>query len=151
MRGLTAFIVESNKIEGLHHLIGSKEIEAYEQLLQRSSVYKVMLLHFVQRINGGPLRNKVGMDVRVGKHLPPPGGPLIVRKLERILESITTNNGPPWLLHREYERLHPFMDGNGRSGRALWAWQILHHDIWPRTLELGFLHPAYYAALEATK
>ena len=47
-----------------------------------------------------------------------------------------------------YETLHPFMDGNGRSGRILWAWQMIEHNIAPG-LSLGFLHAYYYQTLAA--
>ena len=40
------------------------------------------------------------------------------------------------------------MDGNGRSGRILWAWQMIEHNINPG-LSLGFLHTFYYQALSA--
>ena len=54
----------------------------------------------------------------------------------------------PFGIHLRYETLHPFMDGNGRSGRILWAWQMLHHDIAPG-IRLGFLHAFYYQTLAA--
>ena len=58
------------------------------------------------------------------------------------------NDATPYDIHRRYETLHPFMDGNGRSGRILWAWQMIHHDIRPG-LSLGFLHAFYYQTLDA--
>jgi len=56
------------------------------------------------------------------------------------------NSVHPYLIHHAYETLHPFMDGNGRSGRILWACQMLAHDYSPG-LALGFLHCFYYQAL----
>lgn len=38
------------------------------------------------------------------------------------------------------------MDGNDRSGRILWAWQMIEHNISPG-LSLGFLHALYYRTL----
>ena len=52
----------------------------------------------------------------------------------------------PWVFHVQYERLHPFTDGNGRSGRALWAWQMMRRR---EGLALGFLHRFYYQTLVA--
>jgi Fic family protein len=38
------------------------------------------------------------------------------------------------------------MDGNGRSGRAIWLWQMLRQE---GGAPLGFLHHFYYQTLEA--
>lgn len=38
------------------------------------------------------------------------------------------------------------MDGNGRSGRAIWAWMRLKENRDP--FQLGFLHSFYYESLE---
>ena len=51
--------------------------------------------------------------------------------------------------HQRYETLHPFMDGNGRSGRALWAWQRLQRGESP--FALGFLWAYYYETLQQSR
>lgn len=46
--------------------------------------------------------------------------------------------------HVVYETLHPFTDGNGRSGRAVWLRQM----GWIVRAPLGFLHHFYYQTLQ---
>ncbi len=149
-KGLFNFIQESNRIEGMHHIPDEDEMDAYVEFLSlgEDDLVIASMVRFVDQICGALPRTDFGMNVVVGSHTPPPGHPDMTYKIGAILELARNNIETPWEVHRRYEWLHPFMDGNGRSGRALWAWQILHHDIWPHTLELGFLHPAYYSALE---
>lgn len=74
-----------------------------------------VLEDFVDRVARAPLRSLPGMNVRVGAHRPPSGGPEIPIRLARLL---AVPHIPAFDRHRFYESIHPFMDGNGRSGRA---------------------------------
>ena len=41
----------------------------------------------------------------------------------------------PDRLYEWFERIHPFMDGNGRTGHLLWAFAMTRlNGVWPRTL-----------------
>ena len=62
------------------------------------------------------------MNVVVGNHRPPPGGPQIAIELSKLIQLAIDNDATPFAIHRRYEKLHPFQNGNGRSGRILWAW-----------------------------
>lgn len=150
---LKAFIRESNKIEGI--------TLSREGLLEHMGFYRKMLKEpltvenlcfFVDFIQpGARLRDRERdengevMNVHVGDFVPPPGGIDIRTRLEDLLADVHHNKQSPFVLHKRYENLHPFMDGNGRSGRFLWLWQMT--DKYAYGGKLGFLHAWYYQSL----
>jgi hypothetical protein len=149
MSTLYSFVRESNRIEGILRKPSDAEINVHESFLGLPKVAVRDMERFVETVAGAGLRKRLGMDVRVGRHVPPPGGPNVAVGLREILWLPGIEGRAPWDTHVMYEHLHPFMDGNGRSGRALWAWMRLREDRDP--FALGFLHSAYYEALEADR
>lgn len=78
-----------------------------------------------------------------GNHVPPAGDITIRTRLEDILNDANAafdKQQAAYEIHQRYEHLHPFTDGNGRSGRMLWIWMM-------REAPLGFLHTWYYQSL----
>ena len=147
------FLRESNKIEGITRYNEQEQIAAAEKFLQLESVRMSDLLEFVFVIQpNAQLRNRVGLDVRVGAHIPPPGGPDIRDKLQAVLDIVNMRRGrrddpsssAAFENHKTYEDLHPFTDGNGRSGRMLWLWEMVRTGY---DGSLGFLHMWYYQSL----
>jgi hypothetical protein len=135
-----AFLRESNRIEGILHDPTAAECREYERFMTLSAPTVADLGRFVSACQpGARLRDRLGLDVRVGDHVPPPGGPAVVEALEAILGDAVAGTGA-FEVHQRYEQLHPFTDGNGRSGRMLWWWQVGPQEI-------GFLHRWYYQSL----
>ena len=140
------FARESNAIEGIRlERRHDQHTNALETFI-RGELTMANLEAFVEQIEtGARLRAMPGLDVRVGSHYPPPGGGVIPAMLQSLLQK-AVDGMDPFLVHQLYESLHPFTDGNGRSGRAVWLWQMLHQHDW--RMKLGFLHWWYYRTLE---
>ncbi|MFH0957998.1 MAG: Fic family protein [Pseudomonadota bacterium] len=69
------------------------------------------------------------ISVRVGHYLPPK--PDIVPQLTRELLEWWNKSSSKWspvissaIIHYRFEAIHPFGDGNGRTGRALALWEL---------------------------
>lgn len=144
---LHSFLKESLAIEGIHREPNEQETEMSEWLLSLprldlDAVLGVQAIYAPHK----PLRTSTGMDVWVGSHRPPRGGPMIEEALAEILRRINVRRYTPYLGHVAFETLHPFMDGNGRTGRIIWAWHMRHVGGDP--FALPFLHCWYYQSLE---
>jgi len=150
MNYISKFIQESNAIEGIHRFPLDTEIVECSRFLDLHQITIDDLKKFVSvYAPGNQLRDKPNLNVTIGGRLAPKGGKTLVTSLQNILGNMWRQDS--FATHVQYEMLHPFTDGNGRSGRMLWLWQ--------RKRELGkmpalsFLHSFYYQTLKdaATK
>lgn len=147
---LPRFVAESNRIEGITRSPTMEEAAATTVFLDLPglTVADVEALVTVYE-PGAVLRRSPDLNVRVGNHVAPAGGPAIETELAALLNVASWPGTDPWQVHCNYEHLHPFTDGNGCSGRALWLWMMLRAG--PRDAamarDLGFLHAFYYQTL----
>jgi len=151
---LTDFVIESNRIEGILRDPFKFEIGASESFLKLPYTTVADLERYVFFIQpGAKLRKRYGMNVQVGRHVPISGGPIVEIQLTNLLDDINyqkalgSSSMYCYTNHVRYETLHPFMDGNGRSGRILWLWQMGGIEKAP----LGFLHTFYYQTLDLSR
>jgi hypothetical protein len=131
------FVRESNEIERIFREPTIEEIEEFKRFVVLPRITIDELLKFLKVYQPDALlRDSRLLNVRVGRYYPPRGGPEIRIALEGILSADLDS----YNLHIQYEKLHPFTDGNGRSGRVLWAWK--NKDI-----AGGFLLNFYFQTL----
>ena len=146
---LIKFLDESNAIEGIYSLVtADQKIEA-SRFLALEKITIADLERFVDHFQpGAKLRDKSGLDVKVGSSTPELGGPFVRKRLQLLLDELCPNYAP-FRVHQVYENLHPFMDCNGRSGRILWLWQMEREGR--KMAPLGFLQTLYYQSLGEEK
>ena len=101
------------------------------------------------------------MQVRVGPYVPPlpeEVSGLMLEFLEwwndhsRVLSPVLSSA----IVHYRFEAIHPFADGNGRTGRALALWELYRrgfdsHHIFSVDEFYWEDRPRYYAALQAVR
>ncbi len=144
------FLTESNLIERIDRPPTEQELTATQSFLRLDKIHQRDLSNLVNvYAPGHRLRSIPGLNVRVGDYVAPPGGPAIAEHLAGLLKEVNQNLTGPWPAHVRYEMLHPFSDGNGHSGRALWAWHMLRDGQDP--FALSFLHRFYYQTLGAAR
>jgi Fic family protein len=99
--------------------------------------------------------------VRVGRYLPP--APEMISGLMSELLEWWNKEAPKWspvvtssIIHYRFEDVHPFADGNGRTGRTLALWELYRrsfdtHHIFSVDEYYWENRPRYYEALDEVR
>lgn len=147
-------IKESNLIEGIDD---PKEIDQslvaweylqYVQTLRHADIMKVQKIITLNQTDLRPnergyYRDMSKVNVQVGGHICPDYG-YVPGMMDNWL--LDYDNLEPFEAHRRFERIHPFVDGNGRTGRMLMWWQEawLNRELTPILFKN---RQEYYASL----
>lgn len=121
-------------------------------------LHKIVATDVMDQGTAGKYRT---IAVRVGEYLPPPASEVSglmfellgwwnkeSEKLSPVLSSA--------ILHYRFEEIHPFADGNGRTGRALALWELYRrgfdtHHIFSVDEFYWEDRPGYYANLQQVR
>jgi hypothetical protein len=130
------FIKENNELDGIMREPTSEEMAEFTRFMGLKTITLDNMIRLVKTFSPkAQLRDDYSFDIQDG----PWGGPHIKTSLQKILSSSITS---PWRLYMEYEKIKPFTQGNGVSGRALWAWKA-------QDISEGFLVKFYTQTLNA--
>ncbi len=151
------------KREVLNYLAGLRFVEHHlskKRIVHADvfSLHSIIASEVMDQGSAGRYRN---FHVRVGRYVPPP--PELVSGLMSELLDWWNTHATEWspvissgVLHYQFEDIHPFADGNGRTGRALALWELYRrgfdtHHIFSVDEFYWQDRPRYYAALAAVR
>jgi Fic family protein len=149
--------------EVLNYFAGLRYVEknARKKTIRHEDIFGLHRLLADTVMDQGEAGRYRTIQVRVGRHFPPAAADVSGLMFE-LLE--WWNRKAPELspvlssaiLHYQFEWIHPFADGNGRTGRALALWELYRrgfdsHHIFSVDEYYWEDRPGYYAALDAVR
>ncbi len=149
-----------SKQEVLNYFAGLRFIEKHlhKSPLTHEDILKLHKIIAGAVMDQGAAGRYRTIAVRVGKFVPPPAVD-VSGLMRELLEwwNVDAQNLSPVLtsaiIHYRFESIHPFADGNGRTGRALALWELYRrgfdtHHIFSVDEWYWADRPRYYAALD---
>ena len=154
---------ERSSREVMNYFAGLRYVEknAAKKTLRHEDILKLHRILAEDVMDQGRAGHYRTIAVRVGKHMPP--APQDVSGLMfELLEWWNKQTGElspvlsSAIVHYRFEAIHPFADGNGRTGRALGLWELYRrgfdtHHIFSVDEYYWEDRPRYYAALDAVR
>ncbi len=149
--------------EVLHYFAGLRFIEQHvgKKLVTHQDILRLHAIISADVMDQGAAGRYREIAVRVGRYLPPPPGQ--VSGLMAELLEWWNERSAQWsavitsaILHYRFEEIHPFADGNGRTGRMLALWELYRrgfdtHHIFSVDEWYWEDRPRYYSALDAVR
>jgi Fic family protein len=149
--------------EVLNYFAGLRYVEknAAKRNLRHADVLKLHRILAGEVMDQGEAGKYRTIPVRVGPYRPPPASAVsgLMSELLEWWNTASQEHSPVLssaILHYHFEAIHPFADGNGRTGRALALWELYRrgfdtHHIFSVDEYYWEDRPAYYAALEGVR
>jgi Fic family protein len=149
--------------EVLNYFAGLRFIEKHLQkrLLTHEDIFRLHKAIAGEVMDQGTAGRYRSVRVRVGRYLPPPPEEVsgLMFELLEWWNKEATHLSPVLssaIIHYRFEGIHPFADGNGRTGRALALWELYRrgfdtHHIFSVDEFYWEDRPRYYAALDAVR
>lgn len=151
------------KREVLNYFAGLRYVEkqANKKTIRHEDIFDLHRLLAGQVMDQGEAGRYRTIQVRVGRHFPPAAADVSGLMFELLewwnkkasaLSPVLSSS----ILHYQFEWIHPFADGNGRTGRALALWELYRrgfdsHHIFSVDEYYWEDRPAYYRALDAVR
>ncbi len=149
--------------EVLNYFAGLRYVEkhAMKKSIRHEDLFELHQILADRVMDQGTAGSYRTISVRVGNHFPPAAADVsgLMFELFEWWNQKSVELSPVLssaILHYRFEHIHPFADGNGRTGRALALWELYRrgfdsHHIFSVDEYYWDDRPGYYAALDAVR